>query len=87
MFEKIKKWLHYYQMDPETKDLKFSKPDDDGVIYLLDDAGNETTIGLQTYDSDLVRLAQLVNTGISFNQAQKILKQEKRSRKLKDLLK
>ena len=74
-------------MDPETKDLKFSKPDDDGVIYLLDDDGNETTIGLQTYDSDLVRLAQLVNTGISFNQAQKILKQEKRSRKLKDLLK
>lgn len=87
MFDKIEDWFVDDTNEQETKDLKFSEPASDGVIYLLDEQGNETTLGIQTYDSDLVRLAQLVNTGMPFSKAQEKLKYEKRNRKLKSLLK
>ena len=70
-----------------SQDMKFSKPDKEGVITLLDKNGSETNVRVQTYSWKLVRKLQLFGDGKTAEEVKNIIKQEERERKLKDILK
>ncbi len=66
--------------------LEFSPPDDNGVIYLLDSDGNKSDTGLQTFDPKRVEILQLLGESITYEEAERIVDQRIRQRKLDKLL-
>jgi hypothetical protein len=84
----FKSWIYYIlksKHDPK-KDFRFTSPDDTGVIFILNEDGSKSDIGIQTIDSDMVEAFQLIDDNTSMEQAKEIVKQRKRDKKLNKLL-
>jgi len=83
---KILKFFFKKKKKVTKPDIKFSEPDENGIITLLDDKGNLTSLKIQTLPASFAEKLKLVQSGYSEKEADEIIKSNERDKKIEKIL-
>jgi hypothetical protein len=85
LFRRIKSF--FTKKEKKQPEIKFGKPDKDGICTLLDENGNPTKVKIQVMSSKMADKLNLITTGYSEKEAEDIIKSRERDKKIEEILK